>query len=330
MQEALFASERTKKTALGHERILAFIEHAASADRLAHAYLFAGPEHVGKMAAALAVAASLLGTGAPASHPDFTLIERGRDPKTGKLHGWIVIDQAHALVGRLSLGAFMGGWKVCVIDGAHLLNTEAANALLKTLEEPRPKTVLILLAISESDVLPTIRSRCQVMRFDRVPSATIVGHLIAAGTAPDKALLYARLSGGLPGKAIAFAEDPAAIESLFALRDTFLGFPGVSIAERWAAIGKLIPAKLPFQEAGDRAASALDLAAELIRDALVASAGRPDAAAHIDVRDRIAVWAAAVGPRRLAAAAEQIEATRRLIEANVSPRAALERFVLSF
>ncbi len=330
MQDALFAGTRTKTAMIGHHRALAFLEHAAASDRLAHAYLFAGPEHVGKMTGALAFAGTQLSTSTPATHPDFSLVERGRDAKTGKLHGTIVLDQIHELVGRLALGAFIGGYKVCVLDGAHLLTPEAANALLKTLEEPRPKTILLLLATAEADVLATIRSRCQIMRFDRVATTEIAAHIEQRGIAADKALLYARLSGGLPGKAIAYAEQSTSLAALFDLRDLLLRFPALSVAERWAALEKRIPAKTPFQEAGDRAIAILDLAAELIRDAMLTAAGMPDAASHVDVRDRLIAWASSAGPERLASAADQITETRALIDANVNPRTALERFVLSF
>ena len=317
-----------KTAALGHDQALAFLARALAADRLAHGYLFVGPEHVGKMTAALAFAATLLCTESPAAHPDFTLVARERDQKTGKLHDTIVLDQVHALTGRLALGAFLGGYKVCVIDGAQLLTPEAANALLKTLEEPRQKTVLILLVNSEAEVLPTIRSRCQVMRFDRVATTAIAAHLAKRGVAADKALLYARLSGGLPGKAIAFADDPASLDALFALRDMLLRFPELSVAERFALIEKRIPAKTPFQEASDRAAAILDLCAELVRDALLVATGMSDMLVHVDARDRITAWANSAKTARLTAAAEEITETRRLLDANVNPRTALERFVL--
>ncbi len=330
MQQGMFAAPQVKETLIGHTKTLAFLARAAAADKLAHAYLFVGPEHVGKMTAALDFASTLLHTATPATHPDFTLVERGRDAKTGKLHGTIVLEQIHALTGRLALGAFLTGYKICVIDGAQLLTPEAANALLKTLEEPRPKTILLLLATSDAEILPTIRSRCQVMRFGRVATQEIAAQLARSGTAKEKALLYARLSAGLPGKAISYAEDPKSLDALFSLRDTLLHFPELSVAERFATIEKRIPAKTSFQEAGDRAIAMLDLSAELIRDALLIAAGRSDAITHIDARDSIAVWANAAGTKKLAAAAEEIAETRRLIDANVNPRTALERFVLSF
>lgn len=315
---------------IGHGAAMTFLARAAQSGRLAHAYLFVGPEHVGKRTAALTFASDLFGTANPLAHADFSLLERERDAKTGRLHGTIVIDQVRALVGRLALGSFLGGYKVCVIDGAHLMTPDAANALLKTLEEPRSKTVLLLTAPSEAAVLPTILSRCQVTRFGRVPAAELREGLAARGIGAVKAELCARLAGGLPGAAVSLAEDEAAMDAMFALRETLLRMPSQPVVERWAAIDKLLPAKLPFQEAVDRARGVTDLAAELVRDALLSASGRSEDIAHVDEAERVAAWGASAGASRLAAVGERVTETRELLAANVSPRTALERLTLSF
>jgi DNA polymerase-3 subunit delta' len=319
-----------KPPVIGNERVRDFLRRAVTADRLAHGLLFVGPERIGKLAAAREFASSLLGTATPENHPDYFFLERERDRKTGKLHGSIVIEQVQALTGRLALGAFMGGWKICILDGADLLKDAAANALLKTLEEPHEKTVLILLASSADDVLPTVRSRCQVLRFGRVPTAQIAGALASRGTSPAKAELYARLADGRPGAAFAYADEPAILDGMFAMRDAILGFAGSAVADRWAAIERFIPAKLPFQESADRARAFLDVAAEVLRDALLVANGHREGAVHVDARDRLEALAAALGPRKAAAAAEAIGEARRLVDENVNPRSVLERFALSF
>src|SRR5512142_710949 len=144
---------------IGNGNVAEFLDRAVRTDRLAHAYLFVGPDRVGKATTARRFAASLLGVANPETHPDFCAVGREADAKTGKPHAGIVLEQVHALTGRLALGAMMNGWKACVLDGAHLLNKESANALLKTLEEPRPKTVLLLTADGAERVMATIRSR---------------------------------------------------------------------------------------------------------------------------------------------------------------------------
>ena len=322
---------KTATKIIGHEPILAFLEHSANAGRLAHAYLFAGPEHVGKMAVAREFTHSLFpGVADLATHPDFAVIERERDAKTGKLHGSIILEQIHALTGRLSLGAFIGGYKDCIIDGAETMTTEAANSLLKTLEEPRPKTILILLANSEAEVLPTIRSRCQIIRVGRVSTEAIVSALVARGVTQGKALLYAGLSGGLPGKAIAYSENPNSLDEMFALRDTVLGFSRLPVAQRWSAIDKLLPAKMPFQEAGDKARLVIDLVAEIVRDALLVASGVSASPTHTDLAVILSSWASEVGQAKLANIADLTCSSRKLLDSNVNPRTVLERLALSF
>lgn len=315
---------------IGHHAVLAFLNRAVENGHLAHAYLFVGPEHAGKTTVAMTFVGKLLGSDTPLTHADFSMVERERDAKTGKLHGSIIIEQIRVLVGRLALSAFLGGYRVCFIDGANLMTTEAANALLKTLEEPHQKTVLLLLAPSETGVLPTIRSRCQVIRFPRVSTAEIRDGLMARHVPAEKAELYARLAGGLPGMAVSLASQPSSLDAMFALRETLLRFPSQPVADRWSAIERLLPAKMPFQEAVDRARGVTDLAAELIRDALLSSSDLDDSITHVDVRDRLAAWGADAGSARLAAAGEDIARTRTLLDANVSPRTALERLALSF
>ena len=312
---------------IGNAAAAAFLDRAVGAGRLAHAVLFVGPERVGKATLARRFAASLLGVADPETHPDYFHVERERDAKTGKPHAGIVLEQVHALTGRLALGAMMNGWRVCVLDGAHLLNKESANALLKTLEEPHPKTALLLTAAATDQVMPTIRSRCQIVRLSRVPTAEIAAALVWRGAEPPQADLYARLSGGRPGAAIAYAEDPVSLDGMFAMREAILDMPAASIADRFAAIERAVPPKLPFQESVDRSRVWLDLAAELLRDAMLLRLGSGDRIVHVDVRDRLEAWTERLDPAVILVA---LGSSRRLVDANVSPRAALERLALAF
>ncbi|NBS41648.1 AAA family ATPase, partial [bacterium] len=146
---------------IGHERIVERLKRQAEQGRLAHAYLFIGQEGVGKTA----VAMGLIGSGS-----DFQQVSRREDEKTGKLKVTISVDQIRELRDRLSLTSFSGETKAAFIEEADRLSDGAANALLKTLEEPRGDTVIILRAETLESVSQTIASRCQVLRFCPVPS----------------------------------------------------------------------------------------------------------------------------------------------------------------
>jgi DNA polymerase-3 subunit delta' len=316
---------------IGHGGVLEYLRASHKRGRLAHAYLLVGPASVGKTTLAREFAALLLNSqGSLETHPDAFIVERGRDPKTGKLRGGIVLEQVQTLCGKLAMGAFLSGWKVCIMDGADLLGTEAANALLKSLEEPRPKTMLLLTAESADGVMPTIRSRCQVLPVNRVSAAAIAAGLEACGVPADRGRLLARLADGRPGLALTYARDPEALERMEAHRAAVLGLFEVRVAERWRLLDGLLPAKLPFQETVDRGYDILGMAGELLRDALLAACGRGDTVVHDDVAGRTAAVGRRLGPKGVVSAGHALVESRRMLGENVNPRAALDAFALSF
>ncbi len=153
-----------------------------------HAYLFHGPPGTGKRAAARAFAAALLEPGA--RNPD-TVAQRVARESHPDL-GWVrpsgaaemlVGDIEHAVVAAAALTPFESRRRVFVIEAADTLNDQAANRLLKTLEEPPEFTHLLLLADRREDVLATVASRCQHVRFDPLP-ASLIAERLAAGTEP--------------------------------------------------------------------------------------------------------------------------------------------------
>jgi DNA polymerase-3 subunit delta' len=196
-------------------------EHAVRRNRLAHAYLFAGPAGVGKRLFAQELAKALLCEAPPAgrleacdrcpaclqveaeTHPD--CYQAGR-PEEGQD---LPIGVIRELCDRFALKSARGRGKVAILDDADDLNDAAANCFLKTLEEPPPRSVLILVGSSPERQLPTIVSRCQVVRFAPLPEA-LVAEVLRGQDLPEPALIdrLARLSGGSPGQALALA-DPA-------------------------------------------------------------------------------------------------------------------------
>ena len=189
---------------VGHEAVWDLFRRAVQRHRLASTFLFVGPAGIGKRALAMRLAQALLceqatphelheldelqacGT-CPAcqqvaalSHPDLILISKPEDKNFIPIELFIG-DREHrmreGLCHDISLKPFRGGRKIAIIDDADFLNQEGANCLLKTLEEPPPKSVLILIGTSEQRQLPTIRSRCQVVRFAPLPPAQMAGLL---------------------------------------------------------------------------------------------------------------------------------------------------------
>jgi DNA polymerase-3 subunit delta' len=196
-------------------------------NRLAHAWLFFGPEGVGKSLAALGVCEALLCTEGQGEgcghclvcrrvqqriHPDVTWLSSERSQVE---RGWlnaktlskqpsqeIYVEQIRQLQERLHIRALEGKYKIAVILHAHEMNIQAQNALLKTLEEPPANTVLLLCTHQKELLLPTLRSRCQALAFKPLPPAFIAEQLVASGAGePQQAARLAEVSEGSLGKA---------------------------------------------------------------------------------------------------------------------------------
>uniref|UniRef100_UPI0037BF50A0 DNA polymerase III subunit delta' n=1 Tax=Hyphomonas sp. TaxID=87 RepID=UPI0037BF50A0 len=191
--------------------------------RLHHAWLIEGPEGIGKARFAQRLAAFLLGARGAAgnpldadeadpvwracssgSHPDLRLIHRELNDK-GKLSQDISVDQIRALTEFFTMKPALGGWRIGIVDAIDETNKSGANALLKTLEEPPPKCVLFLINHGREPILPTIRSRCRVLRLSVLGEEDCKKALDAAG-APAQA---ARVAKGRPGKGIRLSSAPA-------------------------------------------------------------------------------------------------------------------------
>jgi len=179
----------------GQERALQLINQILDKDEIAHAYLFLGPAGIGKSEVALAFARALLGIKED-HHPDLLVL---------KAQGNTVrIAEIRRLKEWLTLKPYLAKRRAALLLEAHLMSTEAANALLKVLEEPAGEVVLILTA--DLETLPlTVVSRCQVVRFQPLPENEVEEILLRHGMERGTALLLSRLSKGSPGRAFNMA-----------------------------------------------------------------------------------------------------------------------------
>jgi len=222
----------------GQEPADEMLSASIEAGRLAHAYLFAGPSGTGRLTAALELAAGVMcGSREHGycgecrdctrifgfSHPDVRItmpaqgknpqddiaeilsarISNGITPLTMGGNAIITIDQIRELGHRLSMKAFENRGYVEIITEAHRMGVEAANSLLKTLEEPPPETIIILITSSWSALLPTIRSRAHLVRFRRLPAETVASIVSRrTGLGAAEAMEIALASDGSPGAAL--------------------------------------------------------------------------------------------------------------------------------
>ncbi|MFZ2682335.1 MAG: AAA family ATPase [Patescibacteria group bacterium] len=199
---------------IGHTQQVAYFERVLAQDSAAHAYVFLGPQGVGKMAVAERLAGALLSTELKRlrMHPDVVYVERPLDDKTGDKKKQIPLELIRAACDRLALSAVQGR-KIVIIDEADTMTTQAQNALLKTLEEPSGQAVIFLLAEDRSRLLRTIVSRSVPVTLSRVPTVKLAAGLAARGYAPQIAEEAARRAVGRPGVALALADADTLMEA---------------------------------------------------------------------------------------------------------------------
>jgi DNA polymerase-3 subunit delta' len=198
----------------GQDAVVEQLRAAAGSSRLAHAWLFTGPPGSGRSVAARAFAAVLLcpqqGCGqcaacrqvAAGTHPDLLLIQ-----PEGLSYG---VRQTRELVLRAAASPVLGGWRVVLFEDADRATEQAANALLKAIEEPPARTIWLLCAPSAADLPVTIRSRCALVTLRTPPTAAVAAILEREGVGHDEALAAARVSLGHIGRARLLATDPDA------------------------------------------------------------------------------------------------------------------------
>lgn len=192
------------KSILGHETIVRILEHAAKDPSVA--YLFTGPDHVGKRFVASCFAKALLEMNEDASletHPDFIRITREDGARE------LVIKQARALINRMQLTSAKGGRKVALIEQADYWNEESCNALLKAVEEPSARAVYLFIAEQPERLPATLRSRLTTINFERLPTEQIARELESRGIDPGQSKKQAKAAAGLPGLALRAQEEGA-------------------------------------------------------------------------------------------------------------------------
>lgn len=239
----------------GQERAHDFLRAAAQGGRLAHALLFTGPRGVGKFSTARSFAAALNCQNAEAgdwfgaagetpcgvcpvcqrvsagTHPDLTIL------RTPPEKSEIPVEAVREMIAALAYPPFEGRVRVVLIDGAEELNRHSANSLLKTLEEPPPRVVLILIAHEMSRLPATIVSRCQLVRFNPLPDELVQRQLARRGELPPVQLAFAAAYA-----AGSMAADAAELEQALALRDVFLQAWQSALGEREAKLSQLAEA----------------------------------------------------------------------------------------
>ena len=341
---------------IGQDHLLKQMDAGLRSGRLAHAYLLAGPPQVGKMTLAVDLAAavncavlsgkqagSMFGDPTDIRGPcgrcepcirirrgvfaDLKIVEVGGDPRVATR---ISIEQVREAESFLAVTPVEGSWKVVIFDGAETLaagQSEPANALLKTLEEPPAQVLLLLLTTNEDAILPTIRSRCRTLTLRPMPGDALSAYLASShGVEPDRAGRLARLARGCPGWAIGVLNDPELLE---AYREQLTQVASVASSPLDARFN--YANSLAGSFSGDREAvrQELYLWERWWRDVLLIKEGLAERVHNDDWLPELTGHADAATTPDIVAFLESVRETLSALDANVNPRLALECMMLA-
>lgn len=310
---------------LGHEWAVEMLQQHLAKQKTRHAYLFTGSPGLGRRSLALAFARSLTCSSPPApgafcgackncrqmgamQHPDLNIIEaeQGKDI--------IKVEQIRDLRKNVLLSPYQAAYRIVLLLRFEEANPSAANALLKTLEEAPKQVILLLTAKNTEALLPTIVSRCEVIRLHPVPLGKVETFIRDRGADEEKAKLLAHLSAGRPGYALRLFENENALQERQAHLETFKELLSASRVARFAYAEELAKDKDLFREN-------LLLWLSLWRDVMLHTAGETDAISNIDQRELIESLSQklnlAEAKKRLVAAEKGIDQLKRYVNARL-------------
>ena len=329
---------------IGQDHVLRQLESSLNRGRTAHAYLIAGPPHVGKMTLSidLAQAANCLES-APAPcgsctqcdriarlvHPDVRVIGVGQSTAGGGRGSRTVIgiDDIKDVLRSVNLNPFEGSKKVIILDGAESMSAEAANALLKTLEEPPPQVMFLLLTGDADFVLPTISSRCQVFNLQPLAREEMLERLIGAHQAsPTEAEQLYRYSRGCLGWAIRALDDQQVLEQRQADLERLQEAMTSGLQTKFAYANEVATL---FSNNRDSAFQLLNLWLRWWRDLLLIKEGANEYLQNVDFAETLRSQAGGLSTGEIVGFIQRLTGTVAALERNASPRLALEVLMLN-
>jgi DNA polymerase III subunit delta' len=333
----------TLDSVIGHGQVLQRLLASGLDDELTHALLLIGPEGVGKTTAALALASELLDAsewpGGLAAHPDLWVedsalenvgIDRMR-PSPKRRPG--EEDAGPSLQQFLSFTPYAGGRRIAVIARADRLTEQAADNVLKTLEEPPPRTHLLLTSAHPEQLPQTVRSRCETVVLGPVAPAVIEEWLRRVhGVGERDASTAAALSAGRPGRALRLATEAGALDSELDSLDRFIGAGGGGVAGALRAAGTVTVAASAGTERSaevrEQALVTLGAWASFVRDAACFAAGAPELAVWKAYRPALERWAEDLDLTRIVEILARILETAEAVAVYAQPRLAFEALLL--
>lgn len=325
--------------AIGHKRALTLLQGSLARGRVAHAYLFTGPAHVGKMTLARDLACALNCSAAEppcgectscrriieSKHADIQEIGLGKNEE-GKAKTEIGIEEIRQLQHSANLPPFEGKCRVYIIDGAEGMSTEAANCLLKTLEEPIDRVVFILLTAKEQLIPETVISRCQRLELKPLPVEEVKQALIERWKVPaGKADLLARLSHSSLGWAVNNSDDNQ-LEKYRSLVEEIITTTGAGLEERFEYAAQLAT---EFGQSREKVQEKLALWRDWWHDLMLTKCKLEEKIINIDRKEILVKTAGQLELRQIRDTIEAITAAGEQLKLNANARLTLEVLMLS-
>ena len=328
---------------IGHKHITNYLEQAIINDRLAHAFLFYGPKQLGKKKLARQFAKILLcyndkiSENVPCgqceqclefdkgAHPDFYVIEKNKQEKN------ISVEQIRELRSQLIGKSFFKSYKIAIIEGAENMSLSASNGLLKTLEEPLGKTVIILVAENLYSLPKTILSRSQKIKFLPVPNKEIYNYLVSHNKLEHKeALDLANLSQGRPGRSVIFSTVPHLWKIYTDNLNTFFKLVSAEDYQKISFVQSMLEKQEKIIDKNNIIFSMLNLWQTLFRDIVLLKNELSGKIINSKVKIELQRLEPYFSLSRLYKIDNNIEQTKRYLKQNTNPRLVLENLVLNF
>ena len=341
---------------VGNRHITGYLEKCVNNQRVSGTYIFSGSDNLGKTTLAKSFAKILLCKNDSGNkknfpcgqcsscrqfksfnqedrgqaeiseaHGDFHIIKKDKDKKN------ISIKQIRGFIFSLSLSSFMGGYKIGIVKHADSLSLSAANALLKTLEEPKDKVVIILIAENLDNLPDTIVSRSQILRFNPLSIEVLYDYLVKTREiGREQAKELSRVCLGRPALAVKFLENSEIYSFYKQQIDTFINFKEQNINERFLGINNLFAPKLGNQESAKLAKRILQAWQGVLRDYLLLEYSFNNLIQNYIRFDKLKALKARVSVFDILRLAKAIKRAEVNIAANVNPKLALEEVALAF